>query len=102
MSTTTVRGHRAFYRNEQRRAAYQAAQRPRGDEHLLSMAMAGLIVAEALPTHVREWLVHDLHKDGWTDLEIADHTRMTLYTTARIRGRLGLRPNRPRAEGIAA
>lgn len=49
--------------------------------------------AEILPPLVRERLVAVLHGRGWTDLEIACHTRMTTYTTARIRSRIGLLPN---------
>lgn len=60
-------------------------------------ALAGREPAEALPTHVRHRLVAQLHGAGWTDVEIAAHTRMTTYTTARIRAGLGLLPNRPSA-----
>lgn len=63
--------------------------------HHYRAALAGDLPAEALPTHVRARLVADLHRHGWSDLQIADHTRQTLYTTARIRYRLGLAPNRP-------
>jgi hypothetical protein len=54
--------------------------------------------AEALPTHLRWQLVAALHRKGWTDREIASHTFMTDYTTARIRDSLCLSPNRPRSE----
>lgn len=50
----------------------------------------GLEPAEALSTRDREDLVWQLHERGWTDVEIAEHTRMTTYTAARIRERLGL------------
>lgn len=53
----------------------------------------GQLPAEVLPTHLRARLLARLHGEGWTDVEIAAHTRMTLYTTARIRKRLGLSPN---------
>lgn len=53
----------------------------------------GLAPAEVLPAADRERLVWVLHRRGWTDLEIASHTSMTTYTTARIRSRLGLEPN---------
>ncbi len=46
--------------------------------------------AEALPTRDREDLVWQMHELGWSDVQIAEHTRMSLYTTARIRNRLGL------------
>lgn len=73
-----------------------------GHRLLYHAAVNGRVPAEALPTHLRWQLVADLHRRGWTDLEIAVHTFMTTYTTARIRESLGLRPNRPRAEGKAA
>lgn len=50
--------------------------------------------AEALHWRDREDLVAGLVQAGWTDLEIAALTRMSLYTTARIRRRLVLSPNR--------
>lgn len=50
----------------------------------------GIEPAEALPTRDREDLVWQMHELGWSDAEIAEHTRMSLYTTARIRDRLGL------------
>lgn len=59
-------------------------------------ALAGELPAEALPTGERERLVGELHALGWSDDEIADHTRQTTYTTARIRARLGLRAHRAR------
>jgi hypothetical protein len=58
--------------------------------------------AEALPTHLRWRLVAELHGRGLTDVEIAEWTLMTTYTTARIRDSIGLRPNRPRAEELSA
>lgn len=63
--------------------------------HHYRAALVGELPAEALPTHVRAHLIANLHRHGWTDTEIAAHTRQTLYTTARIRQRIGLAPNRP-------
>lgn len=58
--------------------------------------------AEALTTRDRQRLVTELHTLQWADHEIAAHTRMTTYTTARIRGSLGLAPHQPRVmEGVA-
>ncbi|PXY27414.1 hypothetical protein [Prauserella muralis] len=54
------------------------------------LCWAGQLPAELLLTKDRERLVTDLWAAGWTDLEIAVHTRMTTYTTGRIRDRLGL------------
>jgi len=48
------------------------------------------VPAEALPPADRERLVGELWAAGWTDVEIATHTHMSTYTTARIRARLGL------------
>lgn len=56
---------------------------------------AGTEPAEALDTGERELLVAFLHEAGHTDLQIAARTRMTLYTTARIRDRIGLAANAP-------
>lgn len=64
-----------------------------GRERMFNACLAGDLPAEELPTQLREQLVTDLHGRGWTDLEIAVHCRMTLYTTARIRSRIGLSPN---------
>jgi hypothetical protein len=66
---------------------------PLADQKLLAACRAGLEPAEALPAYARDWLVHDLVCEGWTDVEIATWTRMSTYTTARIRERLGLKPN---------
>lgn len=53
----------------------------------------GDLPAEALPQRDREHLVTQLHTAGWSDTDIAAHTRMSTYTTARIRDRLALPPN---------
>lgn len=63
---------------------------------------AGREPAESLDPRDREDLVASLVERGWTDLEIAVLTRMSMYTTARIRNRLGLRANRGSAAGWAA
>lgn len=60
---------------------------------LLSACWAGGEPAEVLDTTDREDLVHELWRLNWTDVAIAQHTRMTTYTTARIRERLGLGAN---------
>jgi hypothetical protein len=74
----------------------------RGEREQLRQAKAGLVPAEALPTHLRWRLVADLVRDGWTDVAIAEHTAMTTYTTCRIREGMQLPPNRPRAEELSA
>jgi hypothetical protein len=63
------------------------------DQRLLAACRDGREPAEALPSYLRDWLVQDLVSQGWTDVEIATWTRMTTYTTARIRNRLGLAAN---------
>jgi hypothetical protein len=65
----------------------------RTPEHVWRACCAGAEPAESLCTEDREDLVVALHARGWTDLEIATHTRMTTYTTQRIRARLRLRQN---------
>lgn len=72
------------------------------DTELFHLAKNGLLPAEALPTRLRWWLVSELHRDGFTDVEIAERTRMTTYTAARIRAALGLDPNRSRVKGLGA
>jgi hypothetical protein len=53
--------------------------------------------AETLSPRDRDELVYDLWCAGWSDTEIAAHTRLSTYTAARIRRRLGLAPQ-PRSE----
>lgn len=57
------------------------------------LAVAGSLPAEALSANDREALMHLLVSNGMTDREIERHTGWTLYTVARIRGRLELRAN---------
>lgn len=74
-----------------RRLAFTPAKpASRSHARLWLAACAGSEPADALPTRDREDLVYDLWSCGWTDQDIALHTRMTEYTTARIRTRLGL------------
>lgn len=56
-------------------------------------ALTGSEPAEALAQADRHRLVAHLHGWGWTDARIAEHTRMTAYTTARIRDHLALPPH---------
>lgn len=60
---------------------------------LYRACVAGQAPAEALPADLRARLVAELVHHGWTDVQIAAHTRMTTYTTARIRDSIGLEPN---------
>lgn len=66
----------------------------RSGQLLWRVCLEGREPAESLHWRDREDLVAGLVEHGWTDLEIAALTRMSLYTTARIRRRLVLSPNR--------
>jgi hypothetical protein len=66
---------------------------PLTDERLYQACLDGREPADILRSSWRDELVHKLHRRGWTDVEIATHTRMTTYTTARIRSRMKLQPN---------
>lgn len=59
-------------------------------QQLYETCWRGELPAEVLDTAAREHLLYDLWRQGWTDADIAAHTRMTTYTAARIRARLGL------------
>jgi hypothetical protein len=69
--------------------------------HLRAACWAGREPAESLEPADREQLVYELWALGWTDVEIAAHTRMSTYTTGRIRDRLGLVANLRPSEGAA-
>ncbi|MER5388355.1 hypothetical protein [Saccharopolyspora sp. NPDC002686] len=71
--------------------------RPLADRARYRACLLGEQPAEVLDQADRERLVLALHALGWTDVQIAAHTRMTAYTTARIRTRIGLAPRRPKA-----
>jgi hypothetical protein len=73
---------------------------PRSRRALWLACWEGRLPAEVLDTRDREDLVWHLHQRRWTDREIAEHTCMTEYTTARIRTRLELGVNEP-IEGAA-
>lgn len=71
-----------------------ALGRPRASQWIWMACVEGIEPAESLPTKDREDLVHHLVSDlGWTDLQVAEHTRMSTATTVRIRERIGLPPN---------
>ena len=76
--------------------------RPRSGVLLWKACCEGREPAEALDPRDREDLVAALVEQRWTDVEIATHTRMSTYTTARIRQRLGLRANEPGSPRAAA
>lgn len=66
---------------------------PLTDRLLYISCLAGKSPAEELSAVDRERLLRSLHARGWTDTQIAVHTLTTLYTTARIRSRMGLSSN---------
>ena len=72
--------------------------RPRTRAILLSRCWAGVEPAESLDPRDREQLVYELWLDGWTDAEIATHTKLSTYTAARIRDRLVGSPGAPRRD----
>lgn len=59
-----------------------------------ALCLAGKEPAELLGGEARKLLVQSLWRLGWTDLEIAVHTKWTEHVVARIRGYLELGPNR--------
>lgn len=68
-----------------------------------ALALAGREPAEALTTRDRWRLVAEMHRAGMTDQAMAARARMTVFTAARIREGMGLRPRRDRvASGVAA
>lgn len=69
--------------------------RPMTRELLYDACYRGAIPAEALDRVDREHLLYDLWLKGWSDVEIATHTRISTYTVVRIRERLGLAAARP-------
>lgn len=82
--------------NAQRRVAARTGPVPPGggflqaeDPMVYLACRRGIEPAESLTTDDRARLVAELHGLGWSDVQIADHCRMTTYTTGRIRGRLG-------------
>lgn len=95
--------------NAQRRLAARTEPKPPGagflnaDDPMAYLAVRrGLEPAESLTTEDRERLVAELHGLGWSDVQIAELTWMSTYTTARIRARLGLTANHPTARSHAA
>jgi hypothetical protein len=68
---------------------------PRNWPEVVRAAHAGTEPAEALDSRWRTLLWFVLVEQGLTDLEIAELTRTSLYTTVRLRRRLGLEANEP-------
>lgn len=57
---------------------------PVTERRLVAECRAGRAPAEALSSRARAALFRELWEAGWTDREIADHTRTSLYTVSRI------------------
>lgn len=95
-------GSRIRYRQHVRRGevTWQTVDATDIQRLMFRAALDGRVPAEALDQPWRDRLVTRLHRRGWTDMDIAAWTRTTTYTIARIRGRLGLTPNR--RVGVAA
>jgi hypothetical protein len=77
---------------------------PLARDRLYRACLAGELPVEILALSDpddRDRLIRELWSRGWTDVEIAAHTRQTTYTTGRIRAHLGLAAN-PKATGAAA
>jgi hypothetical protein len=71
-------------------------------DRLYRACFAGDLPAEILDDPAdRARLVRELWSYGWSDVEIATHTRQTTYTTGRIRARLDLAPH-PTTKGAVA
>lgn len=66
---------------------------PRSGWRLWRRCWEGREPAESLAFQDREDMLYHLHRAGWSAMDIARHTRLTLYTTGRILDRLGLPPH---------
>lgn len=67
---------------------------PQSRARLLAACWAGQEPAELLTRKERELLLFELWAKGLEDVEIGAHMKQTLYTTCRIRERLGLKARR--------
>jgi hypothetical protein len=74
---------------------------PLSRSRLTQACRRGELPAELLDPADRAHLIYDLWAAGWTDVEIATHTRLTTYTTGRIRERLGLAAHPTSTRGAA-
>jgi hypothetical protein len=71
---------------------------PHANPLTLAACWAGKWPAEMLARGERDLLLFELWRAGRTDLEISQHMKETLYTTCRIRNRLGLEARSPTEE----
>lgn len=65
------------------------------------LALAGRLPAEALVWPYRRRIVGVLAREGWTDAQMAAHTKWTTYTVARIRTAMGLPANHEQEGQVA-
>lgn len=63
---------------------------PATSPHLFALCRRGQVPAEELSSEDRDRLIRMLWKRCWSVSEIAAHTKLSTYTTARILDRLGL------------
>jgi hypothetical protein len=76
-------------------------ERPVVNGYRYLAVLEGREPAEVLRPAERDRLMRRLVGEGWTDIEIAAHTKWSTYTVTRIRERLGLRQNIETDEVVA-
>lgn len=69
---------------------FPVPRKPFTSPRLLAACWAGQEPAERLTRGERDLLLFELWTKGWTDLQMSVHMKLTLFTTCRIRERLGL------------
>lgn len=89
---------RVYPLRQEQIAALPSLLRPAISPLLLAACWTGREPAERLSRGERDLLLFELWRKGWTDLEISVHMKQTLYTTCRIRERLGLEARRASRE----
>lgn len=70
--------------------SFPVPRKPFTSPQTLALCWAGKEPAELLTRGERDLLLFELWFKGWTDLQISVHMKLTLFTTCRIRERLGL------------
>lgn len=79
-------------------STFPVPRKPFTSPRVLALCWAGKLPAETLTRKERDLLLFELWAKGWTDLQISAHMKLTLFTTCRIRERLGLPVRRPSEE----
>lgn len=80
---------------------FPVPRKPFTSPQTLAACWAGKEPAELLTRGERDLLLFELWMKGWTDLQVSVHMKLTLFTTCRIRERLGLPVRRPSREEAA-